>query len=80
MLHTYFLIPKHFQSSDNHSCRSTTPQESETSFRNQSGRKRDRGRDGTRGRGRVNLAPVNRAVVAEHTRQTRIAQLEVIRK
>ena len=34
MLHTYFLIPKHFQSSDNHYSRSTTPEESETSFRN----------------------------------------------
>ena len=33
MLHTYFLIPKHFQGSDNHYSRLTTADESEASFR-----------------------------------------------
>ena len=83
MLHTYFLIPKHFQGSDNHYSRLTTADESEVSFRNHLGRRRGstRGRErGCKGRGMVNLAPVNRAVVAEQTRETRIAQLEVIRK
>jgi hypothetical protein len=87
MLHTYFLIPKHFQGSDNHYSRLTTADESEASFRNHSGRRRGRGRGGTRGigrgcrgRGMVNLAPVNRVAVVEQTRETRIAQLEVIRK
>jgi hypothetical protein len=28
----------------------------------------------------VNLAPVNRVVVVEQTRETRIAQVEIIRK
>lgn len=87
MLHTYFIIPKHFQSSDNLYSRLTTADVSEASFRNHSGKRRGRGRGGTRGRGRghrrrgrVNLAPVNRVVVAEQTRETRIAQLEIIRK